>query len=535
MLSSGGPRVGPRGAHETPPAARRARARPLPRAPRPRRAWRCGRRALVELTGMVRSRIVRSAAVAAAARRAARRAAEHDLVQVEGADDGRQHVAEPARRPRRAPPGPSPARRAARAAAAPRARSPGSRVREQAHSLAVGVDDDVADLAGGAERWPCSSEPLEHQAGADTGADPQHHQPAVAGVAEGVLAERRRCWRRWRRTPAASSVVARGRSASGTSVQPRLGASTTVPSASTTPGLPTPTPSTGRSVVVDQLGGQAVDERRPRRSPRAVERASSRRGPGPAPERLSTRAGHRGPSADRSRPTIWRASAARPTSVGRLADPALRRGAPSSVEQPLGDQVADQVGDRHPGQPAGAGQVGPAGRAVAEQLLEQQRPVVAAGVLRKQLAAGPERPADRGDAVSHLLVQRTYLSLVKGFASPRSPVQPPPEGRCVTPTSHGSRNMPSHRGTRDAPAVPGARSRASGRASPTARARRAGSAEEGGRAVPAHGAQPLVPQAEPGQRLELDDVGVGDVREVAAEQHLPASPRSRSRGSRSGG
>ena len=30
---------------------------------------------------------------------------------------------------------------------------------------------------------------LEHQAGADTGADPEHHQAAVAGLAEGVLAE----------------------------------------------------------------------------------------------------------------------------------------------------------------------------------------------------------------------------------------------------------------------------------------------------------------------------------------------------------
>ena len=30
---------------------------------------------------------------------------------------------------------------------------------------------------------------LEHQPGADTGADPDQHQPAVAGVAEGVLAE----------------------------------------------------------------------------------------------------------------------------------------------------------------------------------------------------------------------------------------------------------------------------------------------------------------------------------------------------------
>ena len=120
-------------------------------------------------------------------------------------------------------------------------------VREQAQRVAVGVDHDVADLAG-APTVAVQQGALEHQPGTDTGADPEHHQAAVAGVAEGVLAEdggvgvvrhedreverRRAGWR-----PA------------GCPCQPRLGASTTVPAASTTPGLPTPMPSTGRSVI----------------------------------------------------------------------------------------------------------------------------------------------------------------------------------------------------------------------------------------------------------------------------------------------
>ncbi len=91
-----------------------------------------------------------------------------------------------------------------------------------------------------------------------------------------------------------------------------------------------------------------------------------------------------------------------------LAHPALDRSG-RLAEQPLGDQVADHVGHGHPGQPAGAGQVGPAGRAVAEQQLQQQRPVVATGVLRQVAApraAAPGGPGWRWS--SHLLVNFTY-------------------------------------------------------------------------------------------------------------------------------
>ena len=51
-----------------------------------------------------------------------------------------------------------------------------------------------------------------------------------------------------------------------------------------------------------------------------------------------------------------------------------------------------------------------------------------------------------------------------------------------------------------------------------------GLAEEGHRVVPAHRAQPLLAQAEPGQPADLPGVGIGDVREIAAEQDPPGQP-----------
>ena len=59
-------------------------------------------------------------------------------------------------------------------------------------------------------------------------------------------------------------------------------------------------------------------------------------------------------------------------------------------------QLADQVGGGDPGQAGAPREVGAAGRPLAEQLLEQQGPVVAARVLLEELAAGPERAAHRG-------------------------------------------------------------------------------------------------------------------------------------------
>ena len=262
-------------------------------------------------------------------------------------------------------------------------------MRPQAQLLAVGVDHDVADLAGrGAV--PVEQRALEDQAGTDAGPDPEHHQAAVPGVAERVLAEDR-----------GVGVVgdedrdvrarAAGCGRAGCPYQPRLGASTTVPSASTTPGLPTPTPRTGRSVSA--ISAAASSRTRSTASaPLRPETASSLAGHDLAGE-VDHGADHpvvgREVEADDVRGVGGEADQHR-----RLADPALRR-APELLDQALAHQLADQVGDGHPGQGGGAGQVGAAGRSVPEQLLEQQGPVVAAGVLLQQLAAGAERSANR--------------------------------------------------------------------------------------------------------------------------------------------
>ena len=91
---------------------------------------------------------------------------------------------------------------------------------------------------------------------------------------------------------------------------------------------------------------------------------------------------------------MWGESGARPTSVGGLPtrDSAGRA---ELGHEALGEHLPDQVGHRDPGQAARARQVGAARRALAEELLEQQRAVVAAGVLLEQLAPGAERAADR--------------------------------------------------------------------------------------------------------------------------------------------
>ena len=74
----------------------------------------------------------------------------------------------------------------------------------------------------------------------------------------------------------------------------------------------------------------------------------------------------------------------------RLADLGLRRRA-ELAEQAVVDEPADEVGDGNPGQAGGAGEVGPGGGTVREELLQDERPVVALGVLGEQLANGAQR------------------------------------------------------------------------------------------------------------------------------------------------
>ena len=199
-------------------------------------------------------------------------------------------------------------------------------------------------------------------------------------------------------TKTGTSNAARSPSASGVPCQPRLGASTTTPSASTTPGVPTPMPSTGRVAASTSSRTMVVDEGDGVLAAAPLERLAT-------PLLDVTREVEQGPGDDPVRGEVDRNDlAGLPGQLDQhrgLADPALDRGR-GLGEQPLGDQVADDVGDGHPGQPAGAGQVGPAGRSVAEQQLQQQRPVVATGVLRKVPARGAQRPANRCGGRRHV-------------------------------------------------------------------------------------------------------------------------------------
>ena len=111
-----------------------------------------------------------------------------------------------------------------------------------------------------AERWPCSRAPSSTSPAPTPVPTRTHHQPAVAGVAEGVLAEHGGVGvvgdeDRHVEAPRAARRPAACRTSRGSARRRRC------PSASTTPGLPTPMPSTGRSVSAISSRGQVVHER----------------------------------------------------------------------------------------------------------------------------------------------------------------------------------------------------------------------------------------------------------------------------------
>ena len=262
---------------------------------------------------------------------------------------------------------------------------------------AVGVDHDVADLAG-RRAVAVQQGALEHQPGAHTGADPDQHQPAVAGVAERVLAEHggvgvvRHEDRHVERRPqsvgqrgAVPAEVGRVHDHAG-GVHDTGGADA---DAEHRPGG-----------GVDQLADQLVDEGDGVLAAAAVERPAA-----PLLDvagEVEQRPGHDRVAARRRGRPPRSGGPPRPAAPAPGACPPGPGPGSGLGEQPVGDQVTDDVGDGHAGQPAGAGQVGPAGRAVAEQQLQQQRPVVAAGVLREVPARGAQRPASRGGGRRHV-------------------------------------------------------------------------------------------------------------------------------------
>ena len=344
----------------------------------------------------MRSRIVRSTAVQQRAVEQLERATEDQLVQVEGPDhrsqgdpdldaDLGQRVGsvggQPLAQPRRGQHGLE--------AAAATAGALG----------AVRVDHDVADLAG-RRAVAVQQGALEHQPGAHTGADPDQHQPAVTGVAEGVLAEHggvgvvrhedRDVERRPQPLGQRRAVPAEvGR------VHDHAGG---VHDAGCADADAEHRPGGG----VDQLPDDGVDQRDGVLAAATLQR--------PAAPLLDV-AGEveQGPRDDPVGGEVdGHDLAGLPGQLHQhrgLADPALDRVRGPTLplgEQPLGDQAGDDVGDGDPGQPAGAGQVGPAGRAVAEQQLQQQRPVVTPGVLGTVPARGAQRPADRSRGRRHV-------------------------------------------------------------------------------------------------------------------------------------
>ena len=182
-----------------------------------------------------------------------------------------------------------------------------------------------------------------------------------------------------------------------TPAQWRLCASRITPRPSTTPGVPTPTPSTGRSAAIAQPLREADREADRLLAGRAVE---WHLGAGlDLPEEVDHRARH---------PVVWRQVERHDVGgVGeqaderrRLADLALDRRA-ELAEQAVGDEPAYQVGDGDPGEAGGPGEVGAGRGSLGEQVLEKQRTVVAPGVLGEQLANRAQR-AGTHSACVHL-------------------------------------------------------------------------------------------------------------------------------------
>ena len=278
-----------------------------------------------ELVAADRHRALADGAVGGLAQRAVEqlvRAAEDQLVQVEGADDGRQRGAE-------------------LLADAARARVAGRRRREPAPQPGHGEQrleaagapaGALLAVAGRPRRGRSRRPPRGGRAAARPRAPARRRHRCRPGAASGRRRRRRRrcarrgrrCWRRWRRRPGGRARAA-GCSASGASVPAEVGrVDARCPAASTTPGLPTPTPSTGRSVERDQA-------RRRARCTRSTASSPVRPCDGElvAGQDLAGEVDHRADHAVVGREveaTMCAASAAEADQRRRLADPALRPG-----------------------------------------------------------------------------------------------------------------------------------------------------------------------------------------------------------------
>ena len=168
--------------------------------------------------------------------------------------------------------------------------------------------------------------------------------------------------------------------------RPRWAARTTTPSVSTTPGVATPTPSSGRSVCSGQLAGD-LDGRRGEALagqllPRTLAKAPTATGDDLARQVDDGPTNLAGAEVEADDvPGVGDDGHQR----GRLADRAGQR-PPGLLDHPLVDQLPDHVGHGGGGEPAGSGEVGTAHRTDVEQRTKQQRTVLPSRVSRYGLA-----------------------------------------------------------------------------------------------------------------------------------------------------
>ena len=186
-------------------------------------------------------------------------------------------------------------------------------------------------------------------------ADLDQHHVAVRVRRSRVRRAPRR-WRRWRRRRAAT-VRSATRRCSGTSIQPRFGAATTVPSASTMPGDPMPMPSTGAVAAATETVDEGEHLRRRLLAPAAGElHLDARSGSRPS---MSSTAPRNTACSLRSMPMIWVAARFMSSSTAGLPGRASSRW-PSSMTRPSAISSGDQVGDGDAGEARLAGEVGAA-------------------------------------------------------------------------------------------------------------------------------------------------------------------------------
>ena len=235
-------------------------------------------------------------------------------------------------------------------------------------------------------RWPSSTRPAPTpwptltMSRLRSAAPPRPSSPSTAALAS--LAT-------W--TGQREVVVERGRRGRA-SAQPRLGASITTPRGSTTPGLPTPTPSSGRSAAAARsahsvrtsldrgVAGAAVALGDP-----AVEDLAGQVDQGGAEPLVVAEVdgdGEAGVGDDAEQ-------------GGGLADPAGALAVAQLLDEALGEQLGGQVAGGDPGEVGGPGQVGPADGALAEHRAQDEGPVVPAGVARHGLAPGLAAAGER--------------------------------------------------------------------------------------------------------------------------------------------